>query len=310
MDGIPGSATAIRAVGLTRAFGERRAVDGIDFTVRTGECFGVLGPNGAGKTTTVSMVQGFTPMTSGRLEVLGRDLVRATRAVKAEMGVCPQDNNLDEDFTVEQNLVVYARYFDLPARAARVRAAELLQFFGLEEQAASRIPTLSGGMKRRLVLARALINGPRLLILDEPTTGLDPQARHQIWQRLRALRRQGTTILLTTHDMEEATQLCDRLMIMDAGRILTEGTPAGLVEAVVGRDIVEIWNADREVESLLEEQGLVGERAGDRLHLKVGAEGEALHGALGRALPGHQVVLRRATLEDVFLALTGRELRD
>ena len=301
---------AVRAVGLTRVFGEQRAVDGIDFTVVLGECFGVLGPNGAGKTTTVSMVQGFTTPTAGRLEVLGRELAKEPRAVKAETGVCPQDNNLDEDFTVEKNLSVYARYFDLPARAARARAADLLRFFGLEEQARARIATLSGGMKRRLVLARALINGPRLLILDEPTTGLDPQARHQIWERLRALRRQGTTILITTHYMEEATQLCDRLVIMDRGRILTEGTPAGLVARVVGRDIVEIWNADADVEERLADQGLAWERAGDRLYLKVGGEGEALHAALVRALPRHQIVLRRATLEDVFLTLTGRELRD
>jgi lipooligosaccharide transport system ATP-binding protein len=301
-------------VGLARLYGSTRAVDGIDFSVREGECFGVLGPNGAGKTTTVQMVHAFTPITSGELFVLGREVRRWPRAVKAGIGVCPQENNLDEDFTVLKNLLVYARYFDIPRKVARKRAGELLEFVGLEEQAGRRIATLSGGMKRRLVLARALLNSPRLLVLDEPTTGLDPQTRHQVWRRVRGLKRTGTTILLTTHYMEEASQICDRLVIMDHGRILIEGTPADLVRQVVGREVVEVENAGRDVDTAVAEAGLHAERAGDRVCIRVDARsartGEEIRAALAHRFPDHQVILRNATLEDVFLSLTGRELRE
>jgi lipooligosaccharide transport system ATP-binding protein len=311
---VPGSGEAVRAAGLTRLYGSTRAVDGIDFSVRAGECFGVLGPNGAGKTTTVRMVHAFTPITAGDLFVLGRDVRRWPRAVKAAIGVCPQENNLDEDFTVLKNLLVYARYFDISRKVARQRADELLDFVGLAEQAGRRIATLSGGMKRRLVLARALLNSPRLLVLDEPTTGLDPQTRHQVWHRVRGLKRIGTTILLTTHYMEEASQICDRLVIMDHGKILIEGPPAQLVRQVVGREVVEVENAGRDVDLAVAEAGLRAERAGDRLCIRVDAgsarSGEQIHAALAHHFPGHQVILRNATLEDVFLSLTGRELRE
>jgi lipooligosaccharide transport system ATP-binding protein len=335
----PAAEEIVRARGLTRVFGATRAVDGIDLAVRRGECFGFLGPNGAGKTTTVSMIQGFTPLTSGELRVLGLDIQRQAREVKAQLGVCPQENNLDEEFTVERNLLTYARYFDIPVRIARARAAELLRFFGLAEQSGHRLSTLSGGMKRRLVLARALINSPRLLILDEPTTGLDPQARHQIWSRLRSLRETGTTIVITTHYMEEAAQLCDRLVIMDHGRILVEGRPRELVERTVGGEMIEIWDADDELAAAVREGGLQAEPAGDRLYVPVRGDhragdttaagagvagtarsaggdasslstGEEIRAALARRFPEHQVILRNATLEDVFMALTGRELRE
>ncbi len=230
----PSPREAVQAAGLTRDYGSRRAVDGIDFVVRAGECFGFLGPNGAGKTTTVRMIHAFTPVTAGRLVVLGHDVSREARRVKALIGVCPQENNLDEDFTVRRNLLVYARYFEIPASVARERAAELLAFVDLAGEADRPIAALSGGMKRRLVLARALMNSPRLLVLDEPTSGLDPQARRQVWRRIEGLKRVGTTILLTTHYMEEASRLCDRLVIMDRGRIVATGTPADLIQRLAG----------------------------------------------------------------------------
>ncbi len=220
---------AIEARGLVKRYGEMVAVGGIDFDVRQGECLGVLGPNGAGKTTTVRMVCCFTPITEGSVRVFGLDVARHPREVKALLGICPQEDNLDPDFTVEQNLLVYARYFNTPRASARERAGELLKMMQLDERAKSDIRELSGGMKRRLILARALMNRPRLLILDEPTTGLDPQARHLIWNRTRALRTEGVTVLITTHYMEEAAR-CDRVALLHRGRLLAQGPPAAIKE--------------------------------------------------------------------------------
>ncbi len=213
------------AEGLVKAFGDLRAVDGISFAVRRGECFGLLGPNGAGKTTTIRMIYGYSPVTCGRLEVFGLDVGGTRREVAARVGVCQQDDNLDPDLTVDENLLVFARYFDLPRAEAVRRAGELLDFVALAHRRGSPVTELSGGMMRRLVLARALLNEPDLLILDEPTTGLDPQARHQVWEQIEELRRSGLTVLLTTHYMDEAARLCDRLIIIDHGRILVEGSP-------------------------------------------------------------------------------------
>jgi lipooligosaccharide transport system ATP-binding protein len=224
--------SAIRARKLTKRFGPLVAVDGIDFEVGAGECFGFLGPNGAGKTTTIRMIHAVIPITSGELIVLGRRVDHDPAAVKRRLGVVPQEENLDPDLTPGENLVVFARYFDLPRAEARRRAADLLEFVGLSSRATSHLDELSGGMKRRLLIARALLNQPELLVLDEPTTGLDPQARHLVWQRLRTLKAQGVTQVLTTHYMDEAAHLCDRVALMDAGRILRHGRPMDLVREV------------------------------------------------------------------------------
>jgi lipooligosaccharide transport system ATP-binding protein len=217
------SEVLIEATGLTKKFGDLTAVDGIDFKIFKGECFGFLGPNGAGKTTTMKMIHCVLPLTSGKLTVAGMDVTKNGREIKKMIGVAPQENNLDPDFTVFHNLIVYARYFDIPRAEAEKRAEELLRFVQLEEKRNVIIEHLSAGMKRRLILARSLINEPQILILDEPTTGLDPQARHLIWDKIRSLRKQEVTIVLTTHYMDEAAQLCDRLIIMDHGKIIEEG---------------------------------------------------------------------------------------
>ena len=219
------------------------AVDGISFAVQPGECFGLLGPNGAGKTSAIRMMYGFAPPSSGSLRIFGLDVATDWRQIRSRIGVCQQDNTLDPDLSVVQNLLVFAGYFRIPARQARQRAEELLHFFALEKKREAKVGELSGGLARRLTLARALINDPELIILDEPTTGLDPQSRHLLWERLQSLRTQGKTFILTTHYMEEAAQLCDRLVIMDNGKILVEGTPTGLIEAHVGSSIIEINGA-------------------------------------------------------------------
>jgi lipooligosaccharide transport system ATP-binding protein len=231
------------------------------------------------------------------------------RRIKADLGICPQEDNLDPDFSVEKNLLIYARYFDLSRSAARARTRELLSLVQLEEKAKAKIHELSGGMKRRLILARALLNEPRLLILDEPTTGLDPQARHLIWQRVRSLKAAGTTILLTTHYMEEATQLCDRVVLMDQGKILLTGAPVDLIEREIGRDVLEIWNHPAEVARWVEQTGWRSETVGDRIHvfLPPNVDGNR---ALGERFPGQEHLLRHATLEDLFLRLAGRALRE
>ena len=302
------SSPVIEARSLVKKFGALVAVDGVDLTIPPGICFGLLGPNGAGKTSTVRMIQTVSPITSGTIRVLGFDAARHARKIKAHLGVCPQEDNLDPDFTTRQNLTVYARYFRLRAREALRRANELLEFFQLSEKADTPIRELSGGMKRRLVLARALINNPQLLLLDEPTTGLDPQGRHAIWQRVRALKRSGTTILLTTHYMEEAAQLCDEIVIMDKGRLIASGSPRQLVAEHVAPDVLEIQGWDEALAEFVGNAGWETERLADRLFVYTD-RGNEVHRDLASRFEA-QLLLRHATLEDVFLRLTGRELRE
>jgi lipooligosaccharide transport system ATP-binding protein len=232
----------IEAKELRKTFGELVAVNGISFRVLPGECFGILGPNGAGKTSTIRMLYGFSPLSEGKLHVFGLDVQRDLRKIKARIGVCQQENSLDPDLTVQQNLEVFARYFDIPKKEAEGKVEKLLTFIALDHRRNAMVNELSGGLMRRLVVARALINDPDLVILDEPTTGLDPQSRHQVWERLEQLKSRGLTILLTTHNMDEASRLCDRLVIMDYGRILVEGKPLDLIRAHLGREVIEVNN--------------------------------------------------------------------
>ena len=300
---------AVEARDLVKQFGDLRAVDGISFRVRRGECFGLLGPNGAGKTTTVRMAYGYSPRSGGVLEVFGMDVGEHPREVAARIGVCQQDDNLDPDLTVQENLEVFARYFDLPAGKARERAAELLRFIDLDQRAAAPVTELSGGMMRRLVLARALLNEPDLLILDEPTTGLDPQARQQLWQRLGELRAQGLTILLTTHYMEEAAHLCDRLIIIDHGRILVEGSPQDLIRDHAGRYVIEVDRPGEELRAYVTARGLEHEDLGHRM-VVYGDDGDRVFHRISEEFCSGGCAMRMTTLEDVFLKLTGRGLRD
>ncbi len=299
----------IEARNLRKVFGDFTAVDGISFDVRQGECFGLLGPNGAGKTTTIRMLYGYSPATGGTLNAFGGPLAENLRSVKMRMGICQQEDNLDPDLSVEQNLLVFARYFNLPVEAAQKEAHSLLRFFALEGRSATSIRELSGGMKRRLVIARSLINRPDLLILDEPTTGLDPQSRHQVWQRLEELKARGLTILLTSHYMEEAARLCDRLLIMDQGNILVEGPPAQLVMNHVGREVIEVNAPSEAMRTFLQDKGVLFEEVAQRLLIYNAGDGELfIH--LSRDFTRAGCTLRQATLEDVFLRLTGRELRE
>lgn len=301
----------IEATGLKKTFGDLVAVDGLSFAVESGECFGILGPNGAGKTSTIRMIYGFSPMTAGDLNVFGMDIRRHYRAVKSRIGVCQQENNLDPDLTVIQNLEVYAGFFNVPRREARRRALELLSFMSLENRRDTRAMELSGGMMRRLVIARALINNPDLLILDEPTSGLDPQSRHQVWDRLEGLRSRGLSILLTTHYMDEAARLCDRLIIMDKGKLLVEGSPRDLVERFAGRHVIEVAEPTEDLRAWVRERGLQSDDLGHRLIVfGNGSESEGLFREIAGRCPGDGCLLRMATLEDVFLKLTGRELRE
>jgi len=300
---------AIVARELTKRYGDLEAVRGVSFEVGTGEIVGFLGPNGAGKTTTVRMLSCFLPPTTGTASIHDVDVRERPRDVKRLIGVCPQEDNLDPDFHVMKNLLVYGRYFGLPHRVVRDRALELLAFVALSDKAHAPIASLSGGMKRRLVLARALLNEPRVLILDEPTTGLDPQARHAIWTRIRNLRSHGTTVLLTTHYMEEATQLCDRVVVMDGGRILLEGAPLELVEHEVGRTVVEAWNYAEDFVSFLRTLPGRLEEVGDRLYFYP-EESDHVERLFDQRFPRQERLIRRATLEDVFLKLTGRALRE
>jgi lipooligosaccharide transport system ATP-binding protein len=293
-----------------KRFGQFEAVRGVDFEVSQRECFGFLGPNGAGKTTTMRMISCTAPPTEGVLSVLGLPVTRG-RDIRRRAGVVPQENNLDEEVSVFDNLLIYARYFDIPRRIARPRAEELLHFVALHDKRDWRIDRLSGGMKRRLLIARALVNEPELLLLDEPTTGLDPQARHLVWQKLRSLKHQGVTLLLTTHYMDEAAQLCDRLVIMHEGRILIEGPPRELVARETSPQVIEVFEPPTDaIPALRSLDGLADrvERLADRWLLYT-AEGEALLAKVRGVIhdPG-SVWLRGATLEDVFLQLTGRGL--
>jgi lipooligosaccharide transport system ATP-binding protein len=299
----------VTANNLRKTFGDLVAVDNISFKIFPGECFGILGPNGAGKTSTIRMIYGFSPMTNGILEVFGLDVSLSTRAIKSRIGVCQQENNLDPDLTVQQNLEVFARYFNMPHQAARTQAQSLLKFIALDHRKDARATELSGGMMRRLVLARALINQPELLILDEPTTGLDPQSRHQVWDRLEELQAKGLTILLTTHNMEEAARLCDRLIIMDHGRVLVEGEPIGLIRQYVGHNIIEVVEPSQAFKVFVTSRGLQYEDLGHRLIIYV-EDGNALYHEISNDYCEGGCIMRMATLEDVFLKLTGRELRD
>ncbi|MGE5180004.1 MAG: ABC transporter ATP-binding protein [Bacteroidota bacterium] len=300
---------AIEARDLVKRFSDVEAVRGISFDVAPGEVVGFLGPNGAGKTTTVRMISCFLPPTAGTARVFGVDVRERPREVKRMLGVCPQEDNLDPDFDVLKNLLVYGRYFGISGAEVRRRALPLLEMMSLSEKAESPVAALSGGMKRRLILARALLNEPRVLVLDEPTTGLDPQARHAIWTRVRALRSTGVTVLLTTHYMEEAAQLCDRVIIIDEGRILLEGTPELLVRQEIGHAVIEVWNHEPAVAAALRELRGRLEEVGDRLYFYADDE-DAAERMLESRFPGQDRLLRRATLEDVFLKRTGRALRD
>ena len=308
MNGLP-NGPAIAARDLCKAYAGVDAVRGVSFDVAPGEVVGFLGPNGAGKTTTVRMISCFLPPTSGSATVYGVDVRTHPREVKRMLGICPQEDNLDPDFDVLKNLLAYGRYYGIPGREIRARAERLLDFVQLGDRKKSAVQELSGGMKRRLVLARALLNEPRVLILDEPTTGLDPQARHAIWTRLRGLRATGVTVLLTTHYMEEAAQLCDRVIVVDHGRILMDGSPASLVEREVGHTVVEAWNYEPAFAAFLGSLPGRLEEVGDRLYFYPAA-GDHVEPLLDERFPGQERLIRRATLEDVFLKLTGRALRD
>jgi lipooligosaccharide transport system ATP-binding protein len=299
----------IEVSGLVKRFDGITAVDDISFTVRKGEFFGLLGPNGAGKTTTIRMLYGFSPPTGGSLLLFGMDITRDWRRIKARIGVCQQDNTLDPDLTVEQNLLVYAGYFSIPRHQALERARELLDFFALSHRKDARVMDLSGGMARRLILARSLVNQPDVLVLDEPTTGLDPQSRHQLWDKLETLKARGLTVLMTTHYMEEASRLCDRLVIIDHGKILVEGSPRALIERHAGSQVIEIEGHDPALLDFVRSSGVEHEVLDGRVVLYTPEGSE-----LGRVVRSRYCVdactFRNSTLEDVFLRLTGRELRE
>jgi lipooligosaccharide transport system ATP-binding protein len=303
-------APLIEAHDLTKHYGEFVAVDGIDFSVERGETFGFLGPNGAGKSSTMRMIGAVSPASGGTLRVLGRDPERDGPEIRSRLGVVPQDDNLDLELDVGENLHVYGRFFGLPRDEIRRRTDELLEFVHLADRRESRVDSLSGGMKRRLTIARALINEPELMLLDEPTTGLDPQARHALWDRLYRLKQRGVTLVLTTHYMDEAEQLCDRLVVMDRAKIVAEGSPRELIERYVEREVVELRFGDRnggpsfdglaDHVEVLQDRVVIGTDDGD-------AVVDAVH---ARGLAPETVLVRRATLEDVFLRLTGRSLID
>ena len=309
--------TMITARGLRKAYGDVEAVRGIDVDVRAGEAFGFLGPNGAGKSSTMKMIAAVSPISAGTLRILGLDPATSGSEIRARLGVCPQEDTLDNELTVFENLVVYGRYFGLRRADAVARAEELLAFVQLGERARSQVEDLSGGMKRRLTIARSLINSPDLLLLDEPTTGLDPQARHTLWDRLFRLKQQGVTLVLTTHYMDEAEQLCDRLVVMDKGVIVAEGSPAQLIAQHSTREVTElrfqVGANEAMADAVADAVGDLAERVEvlpDRL-LVYTDDGEAASAAVHeRGLHPASSLVRRATLEDVFLRLTGRTLVD
>ncbi len=299
----------IIAKSLVKKYDDLTAVDGIDFTIMEGESFGFLGPNGAGKTTTMKMIYCFVPPTSGSLEVAGLDALKDPRKIKSFLGVVPQEDSLDPDLTVIGNLITYSRYYEVPRKIARERANSLLDMMSLSEKRNVVIDALSGGMKRRLLIARGLINSPRILILDEPTTGLDPQARHLVWSKLRELKDSGITIILTTHYMEEAARLCDRLVMMNNGRILELGSPEELVKKHIGQEVLEVDYVDEAMFSDIKKalgDGQIIERYSDRVYIYA----QSAHETVDRLqhLKLRAVSERRADLEDVFLKLTGRTL--
>ena len=309
----PAPDVLIEAIGLRKHFGDLVAVDGIDFAVRRGEVFGFLGPNGAGKSSTMRMIGCVSPPTGGTLRILGLDPHLHGAAIRGRLGVVPQQDSLDLELTVRDNLVIYGRYFGLSRDRARRKAAELLEFANLTDRADSVVEPLSGGMKRRLTIARSLVNEPEILLLDEPTTGLDPQARHVLWDRLFRLKRQGVTLVLTTHYMDEAEQLCDRLVVMDGGRIVAQGSPRELIAAWSTREVLELrFDQDDLTPWAAQVQGLADrvEVLPDRLLLYVDDGEAAVRAAHGRGVVPMSSLIRRSTLEDVFLRLTGRTLVD
>jgi len=305
-----GTNALIHARGLTKRFASLTAVDAIDFDVERGEAFGFLGPNGAGKTSTMRMIGCVSSVSGGTLRVLGMDPLRDGPRIRARLGVVPQSDTLDTELHVDENLFTYARYFGLPRDVARQRAQQLLDFVQLKERARDNVEFLSGGMKRRLTIARALVNEPELLLLDEPTTGLDPQARHLVWDRLYRLKQQGVTIVLTTHYMDEAEQLCDRLVVMDKAKIVAFGSPRSLIDQYSSREVLELRFPVDTTPALDKLDGLADriEALPDRVLLYTG-DGEAAAVAVhNRGLRPESILVRRSTLEDVFLRLTGRSL--
>ena len=306
-------ARVISASGLTKRYGEFTAVDGIDFEVARGESFGILGPNGAGKSTTMRMIAATLLRTSGDLTILGKDPSKEGPAIRAHLGVVPQQDNNDAELTVRENLYVYGRYFGLPRSYLTPRIDELLAFAQLEDKRDTKIEALSGGMKRRLTIARGLVNDPEILMLDEPTTGLDPQARHILWDRLFRLKEDGATLVVTTHHMDEAEQLCDRLVVMDRGHIVAEGTPASLIREYASREVVEVrFGSDRnaEIAPLIADIGERAEILPDRILIYTEAGEESLQAIVARGFSPVTSLVRRSSLEDVFLRLTGRTLED
>ena len=300
----------VKAENVTKRFGELVAVDSVSFEIVKGESFGFLGPNGAGKTTIMRMLQSVSPLTGGKLTLAGMDVGERSREIKCLIGVAPQDDNLDPDFTVFQNLIVYARYFDIPKEKAQTKAEELLKFMQLEEKRDTIITSLSGGMRRRLILARALMNEPQILILDEPTTGLDPQARHLIWTKIRNLQKQKVTVILTTHYMDEAAQLCDRIIIMDHGKIIEKGSPPDMVKKHVGEEVLEVLNSPEAMACL--KQNFPDARI-DVVGDKIQVFANKPRGVLAKVLEEASfkgALIRDSNLEDVFLKLAGRSLRD
>jgi lipooligosaccharide transport system ATP-binding protein len=311
---VPDPEVLIRARGLTKRFGEFTAVDGIDFELQRGEAFGFLGPNGAGKSSTMRMIGCVSPPSGGELAILGMDPVAQGPAIRARLGVVPQEDTLDLELTVRENLLIYGRYFGLPRAVIAERTARLLDFVQLSERAADQVEPLSGGMKRRLTIARSLINEPEVLLLDEPTTGLDPQARHVVWDRLFRLKQQGVTLILTTHYMDEAEQLCDRLVVMDGGKIAAEGSPRQLIETYSTPEVLELRFGIADHEQAADKiSGMPTERVevlADRILLYVLDGDAALTAVRGLGLEPLTSLVRRSTLEDVFLRLTGRRLED
>jgi lipooligosaccharide transport system ATP-binding protein len=303
----------IRARALTKRFEKFTAVDAIDFDVWPGETFGFLGPNGAGKTSTMRMIGCTSPATGGELRIRGMDPATQASQIKARLGVVPQQDNLDIELTLRENLLMYARYFDVPRSTALQRAEELLQFVQLSERAGAQVETLSGGLKRRLTIARALVNEPEIVLLDEPTTGLDPQARHVIWERLYQLKRRGATLLLTTHYMDEAEQLCDRLVVMDKAKIVAEGSPRELIERFSTREVLELQLRDdvrATMDGALDGLSRRTEKLPDRILLYTPDGEQTLEQVHSRGIPLESALVRRSTLEDVFLRITGRSLTE
>ena len=308
---MPDDLPLIHARSLVKRFGDFTAVDGIDLDVRAGESFGFLGPNGAGKSSTMRMIGCVSRPTEGTLRILGLDPAHDGVTIRQRLGVCPQQDTLDPELTVRQNLTVYARYFGIGRREARAKADELIDFVQLTERANAKVDPLSGGMKRRLTIARALINDPEIVLLDEPTTGLDPQARHLVWERLFRLKQQGVTLVLTTHYMDEAEQLCDRLVVMDAGKIVAQGSPRELIDRYSTREVLEVRFPGDEQSPYAEKLDGIGDRVEvlpDRILVYAADGDEALAAVTDRGLHPSSVLVRRSSLEDVFLHLTGRRL--